>query len=98
MHAVTIPQSTLAACAGMYQYGPEYFVPNAKFSLTAEPGYLLLELGDLQTPLVPLSADDFLERNFFGHVVMSRGGEGNVTALTTRYGEKEFTARRLEAK
>jgi CubicO group peptidase (beta-lactamase class C family) len=98
MHPVTISQPALAAYAGMYQYGPEYFDPNAKFTLTAEPGYLLMELGDLRTPLVPLSADDFLERNFFGHVVMSRGGVGIVTALTTRYGEKEFTARRLEAK
>ena len=98
MHAITIPQSTLASYAGMYQYGPEYFVPNAKFTLTAKPGYLLLEQGELRTPLVPLSANDFLERNFFGHVVMSRDARGTVNGLTTRYGEKEFTARRLEAK
>jgi CubicO group peptidase (beta-lactamase class C family) len=98
IHAAAIPQSTLSSYAGMYQYGPEYFVPNAKFTLTAEPGYLLLELGDLRTPVVPLSGNDFLERNFFGHVVMSRDAGGAVNGLTTRYGEKEFTARRLEAK
>jgi CubicO group peptidase (beta-lactamase class C family) len=98
IHAAAIPQSTLASYAGMYQYGPEYFVPNAKLTLTAEPGYLLLELGDLRTPVVPLLGNDFLERNFFGHVVMSRDAEGTVNGLTTRYGEKEFTARRLEAK
>ncbi|HZW93261.1 MAG TPA: hypothetical protein VFF64_09945 [Candidatus Eremiobacteraceae bacterium] len=98
MHAVTISQSILAAYAGMYQHGPEYFVPNAKFNLTADPGYLVLELGDLHTLLVPLSTNDFLERNFFGHVVMSRGEGGNVTGLTTHYGEREFTAGRLEAK
>ncbi len=49
-------------------------------------------------PVVPLLGNDFLERNFFGHIVMSRDAGGTVNGLTTRYGEKEFTARRLEAK
>jgi CubicO group peptidase (beta-lactamase class C family) len=98
IHAVAIPQSVLASYAGMYQYGPEYFAPNAKFTLSAEAGYLLLELDDLRTPVVPLLGNDFLERNFFGHVVMSRDARGTVNGLTTRYGEKEFPARRLEAK
>jgi len=31
-------------------------------------------------------------------VVMSRDAAGAITGLTTRYGEKDFTARRLEAK
>jgi len=98
LHAVAISQATLASYAGAYQYGPEYFAPNAKFTLTAESGYLLLEMGDLRTPLVPLTANDFLERNFFGHVVMSRDAGAAVNGLTTRYGEKEFIARRLESK
>jgi CubicO group peptidase (beta-lactamase class C family) len=98
IHAVAMPQSALVSCAGVYQYGPEYFSPNAKFTLTAEPGYLLLELGDLRTPVVPLVGNDFLERNFFGHVVMSKDAGGMVNGLTTRYGETQFAARRLEAK
>ena len=99
IRAAAIPQSTLASYGGTYQYGPEYFAPNAKFTLTAEPGCLLLklgdEVGDLRTPLVPLSGNEFLERTFFGHVVMSRDAAGTVNGLTTRYGEKEFAARRL---
>lgn len=98
MRAAAVPQSTLTSYAGTYQYGPEYFAPNAKFTLTAESGYLLLELGDLRTPVVPLAENDFLERNFFGHVVMSKDAGGAVNGLTTRYGQKEFPARRLEAK
>ncbi|MGA7630447.1 MAG: hypothetical protein WCB11_06750 [Terriglobales bacterium] len=42
--------------------------------------------------------NDFLERNFFGNVVMSRDAGGTVNGLTTRYGEKEFSPRRLQAK
>jgi hypothetical protein len=98
LHAAAIPPPTLASYAGTYQYGPDFFDPNAKFTLTAEPGYLLLELPALRTPLVPLSANDFLERNYFGHVVMSRDAGGTVNGLTTHYGEREFAARRLEAK
>jgi CubicO group peptidase (beta-lactamase class C family) len=102
IRAVAIPQSALASYAGTYQYGPEYFAPNATFTLTAEPGYLLLKLGeepgDLRTPLVPLVGNDFLERTFFGHIAMSRDARGVVNGLTTRYGEKEFSARQLEAK
>ena len=98
IRAAAIPQSTLASYAGVYQYGADSFDANAKFTLTAGPGYLLLELGDMRTPLVPLSGDDFLERKYFGHVTMSRDAAGTVNGLTTRYGEKEFAARRLEAK
>jgi hypothetical protein len=92
-----IPQSTLAAYSGRYKYGPDHFVPNANFTLTAEAGYLLLQLGDTRTPLVPLSPTDFLERRFFGHVVISKEDSGKMTGLTVQYGTKQFIARRLEA-
>jgi len=95
MHPVAVSPSTLASYAGRYQYGPDYFAPNAVFSLTPETGYLLLQLGDLHSPLVPLSTTDFLERNFFGHIVIMKNTEGNVEGLTCRYGERTFTAHRL---
>jgi hypothetical protein len=46
MRAVTAPQSILESYSGEYQYEPDYFVPNAKFAVTAADGYLLLELGE----------------------------------------------------
>jgi CubicO group peptidase (beta-lactamase class C family) len=97
MRAATVPQSTLASYAGTYQYGPDWSTPNEKVTLTAEPGYLLLDYGGFRTPLIPLSADAFLERTYFGPVVMSRDA-GGKPSLTIRYGEKSFTARQLEAK
>ncbi|MFY9560846.1 MAG: serine hydrolase domain-containing protein [Terriglobales bacterium] len=98
LRAIDIPQPTLASYAGDYQYGPDYFVPNAKFTLTAEGGTLLLELGSFRTPLVPLSATEFLERNFLGHVVISVGPGGRVDSLTYRYAGKDFVAHRVKAK
>lgn len=95
--AVAVPESLLASYAGQYQYGPDYFAPNAKFTLTAKPGFLLMQIGDGHAPIVPLSQTDFLERKFFGHIVMSKDGEGRVTGLTCTYGSKSFTAKRLQS-
>jgi CubicO group peptidase (beta-lactamase class C family) len=97
MHAVMIPQSILESYAGQYQYGADYFTPDAKFTLVAERGYLLLQLEDNRTPLVPIGPTEFLERKFFGHVVMQKDDSGRVIGLKTRYGEKDFWAHKLGA-
>ena len=93
--AVTIPAALLASYAGQYQYGPDYFDPNAKFTLTAKDGFLLLRIGDHNAALVPVSETAFLERTFFGHIEMTKDAAGKVTGLTCRYGDKNFTAHRL---
>lgn len=95
LRAAAVPETLLAAYAGQYQYGPDYFAPNAKFTLTAKAGFLLMEIGDGRAPLVPLSGTDFLERKFFGHIVMSKDAAGKVTGLTCRYGDRNFAAHRL---
>jgi len=93
--AVALPQTLLASYAGQYQYGPDYYDANAKFTLTAKPGFLLMEIGDHTAPLVPVSETEFLERRFFGHITMLKDAAGKVTGLTCQYGEKTFTAHRL---
>jgi len=57
-----------------------------------------LDLGGFRTPLVPLSATEFLERNFLGQVVFSLGAGGKVDGMTYRYAGKDFVAHRVEAK
>lgn len=96
LSAAKIAPATLASYAGQYQYGADYFVPNAKFSLTVTDGALLLELGSFRTPLVPLSSTEFLERNFLGRVVFKPGGEGKVEGLTYSLSGKDFPATRIE--
>jgi len=95
LRAVAVPETLLASYAGQYQYGPDFFDPNAKFTLTAKDGFLQMEIGDRRAALVPVSETDFLERTFFGHIVMTKDAAGKVTGLTCRYGEKNFTAHRL---
>jgi CubicO group peptidase (beta-lactamase class C family) len=98
MHRVDVPPSVLASYAGEYQYGPDYFAPDAKFELSVEPGYLLLRLGDSRTPLVPLQPTEFLDRKFFGRVVMEKDSSGAVIGLKVRYGTREFRAQKLGAR
>jgi CubicO group peptidase (beta-lactamase class C family) len=96
LRAVTIPESVLASYAGEYQYGPDFYDPNEKFTLSARPGFLLMQIGDHHGPVVPISATDFIERYFFGQMAFTKDANGKVTGLTCRYGKKTFAARRLE--
>jgi CubicO group peptidase (beta-lactamase class C family) len=98
LRAVAIPPSTLSSYSGQYQYGPDYFVPNAKFTLTVDGGALLLEFGSFRTPLVPVSATEFLERNFLGKIVFSIGAGRKVDGMTYRYAGNDFVAHRVELK
>ena len=97
-YPITVAQSVLASYAGPYQFGSDYFAPNAKFTLTAKPGFLLMQVGEYRTPLVPVSQSDFLERIYFGRAVISKDAAGIASTLTLRYGDKTFTARRLMVK
>jgi CubicO group peptidase (beta-lactamase class C family) len=91
--AFKISQASLVSYVGQYQFGPDYFVPNGKASLTVDDGALLLELGSFRTPLVAISATEFLERNFLGRVVFKVDARGNVEGLTYSYSGKDFVAR-----
>jgi CubicO group peptidase (beta-lactamase class C family) len=95
IHPLAAAEAILASTAGEYQFGPDYFTPNARITLTAMPGYLLLREGDYHTSLVPVSPTELLERTYFGQVVLAKDAEGRVTGFTVRYGDDAYTARRL---
>jgi D-alanyl-D-alanine carboxypeptidase len=98
MRAADVAPSVLASYEGEYQFGPDYFTPNAKFTLSPLPGCLLFQVGNNRSPLVPLKPAEFLERKFFGHVTMQKDNSGGVTGLIVRYGKTEFHAQKLPAK
>ena len=96
--AAAIAPDKLALYSGQYQYGPDYFVPNAKFTLTVEPGSLLLELGSFRTPLVPISDHEFVDRSFLARVLFRTDATGKVENMKYIYAGKEFVAKRTEGK
>ena len=93
-----MPQSALASYAGEYQYGPDYFDPNTKFSLRPESGFLILQLDQTQRTLLPSGHEEFIERMYFGSFKITRDAQGKVEGLVTRYGNSKFVARKLEPK
>jgi CubicO group peptidase (beta-lactamase class C family) len=95
---IAISQSVLASYAGQYQFGPDYFSPNAKFTLTSMQGFLQMQVADHRTALVPVAQSEFLERIYFGRVATSKDTAGNLTGLTFRYGDQTFAAQRLVSK
>lgn len=97
VRAAVLPQSTLLSYEGHYQFGPDFFDPDAKFQLIAQPGYLLLQLANDRRPLVPLSPTEFLERKFFGHIFAEKDEQGRVIGLIVRYGTQDFHVLRLDA-
>jgi CubicO group peptidase (beta-lactamase class C family) len=98
MRVAAIPQPILAGYAGFYQFGADYFVPNAMLTLTAETGFLLFETNGFRTVLVPLSTTDFLERSLFAHVVFPTDTKGQPDSLIFKYSGKDFVAHRLKDK
>jgi CubicO group peptidase (beta-lactamase class C family) len=97
MRAAVVPQSILLSYEDHYQFGPDFFAPDEKFRLIAQPSYVLLQLANESQPLVPLSPTEFLERKFFGHIVAEKDDQGKVIGLIVRYGTQDFHARRLDA-
>src|SRR5262249_21272040 len=67
LQASSVPKATLESYFGTYQFGPDFFTPNGVGTVKLENDSLLLEQGSFRSPLVPLSAREFVERNFLGH-------------------------------
>ena len=95
LRPASVSQTLLNSYAGDFQYGSDYFVPDGKVTVTAQSGSLLMALGSFRTPLVALSENEFLDRNFLAHVVFTRDVGGGVTGLKYVYAGKEFAAKRL---
>lgn len=95
MRSVSVPEKLLISYAGQYQFGQDYFVPDAKIALTSEGGFLLLQSTGFRTVLIPLSPTEFLERSLFAHVVFSASRNGAGESFTFKYSGKDFVAHRV---
>jgi hypothetical protein len=74
-----------------------FFTPEEKFRLVAQPHYLLMQFANGSRPLIPLSPTELLEREFFGHVEAEKDGQGKVIGLIVRYVTQDFHALRRDA-
>ena len=70
------------ACTGTFRFGPDFYQPNAKMSAVATGRELSLQWpsGDL-SPLIPISADHFIDRSYWEDVRIERDASGRPATL-----------------
>jgi CubicO group peptidase (beta-lactamase class C family) len=71
----------VAALVGKYQFGPDYFVPNALMTVRERGGDLETVVGDYVFPLVQISPSRFLMRSFWIAADFKMGADGKATSL-----------------
>ena len=71
----------IAALAGEYKFGPDYYVPNALMAVRANDGQLETAVGEYVFPLVQISASKFLMRSFWIPADFTIGADGTATEL-----------------
>jgi CubicO group peptidase (beta-lactamase class C family) len=73
----------LNACTGSFQFGPDFYQPNAALTLTVEGGELHLHWpSDYVTALIPLGRDHFVDRSYWVEVKVERDAAGHSVSLS----------------
>lgn len=71
-----------AALVGEYQFGPDYFVPNALMTIRARDGHLEAMTGEYGPfPMIRISPTRFLLRSFWINADFTLGRDGRATQL-----------------
>ena len=72
----------LKSCTGKFQFGSDFYQPNAKIALVAQGPELSLRWpsGDI-SPLIPLDKDHFVDRSYWEDVLIDRDRSGQPLRL-----------------
>jgi D-alanyl-D-alanine carboxypeptidase len=84
-------RAELASCAGKFQFGPDFYQPNAEISVLVEGKEISLRWpsGDL-SPLIPLGHDHFLDRSYWEEVKVQRNTSGKPSVLMYDHFQGKF--------
>jgi CubicO group peptidase (beta-lactamase class C family) len=86
---VKVDPATLARYAGVYKFGPDFYVPNAEGTIEVVDGRLMRRSGGISGALIPQSDNTFFDRGFWATLVF----EGDHFVWT--YGGQSFRAVRV---
>lgn len=74
---------SVAALVGTYQFGPDYYVPNARVTVGVRDGHLEAAIGDYPPfPLVPITPSRFILRSFWVPADFEIGPDGKATSFS----------------
>jgi len=73
----------LKTCAGTFQFGPDFYQANAEVTLVAQGNELSMRWpsGEISA-LIPVGADQFVDRSYWMDVKIGRDSSGQPAALT----------------
>ena len=72
----------LASSTGTFQFGQDFYQPNAELALIKEGPELYLRWpGDSRSPLLPVGKDQFVDRAYWEQVRVERDTNGHPTGL-----------------
>ena len=78
-----VPAAAIAAIAGTYQFGPDYYVPNAKIRVRSENGQVEAMVDDSSPyALVPIDSTHFLMRSFWVATDFTLGPDGKAVEMS----------------
>ena len=81
----------LNTCKGLFQFGPDFYQPNAAVTLTIDGTELHMRWpSGYVTVLIPLSRDHFVDRSYWVDVKVERDASGHPTFLS--YGNFQGSA------
>jgi CubicO group peptidase (beta-lactamase class C family) len=92
---VAVDPKLIAAYAGTYQYGPEFFAPNVKTVIGISDGKLAVTSRGTTFVLVPQSSTKFFDRFGWATITFVTNDRGDVSHFLWRYDGQDYAARRV---
>jgi hypothetical protein len=72
----------LKTCTGTFQFGADFYQPNAQLDVVAQGQELLLRWpGGSVSPLIPVARDQFVDRSYWEQVRIERNAGGKPAGL-----------------
>lgn len=90
-----VEPALLAAYAGTYQYGPEFYAPNVKTLIGIKDGQLTVTSRGTTFMLVPQSSTKFFDRFGWATITFVKDEKGNVSHFVWRYDGRDFPAQKV---
>jgi CubicO group peptidase (beta-lactamase class C family) len=80
--AKSLPPEEIKRCTGTFLFGPDFYQPNAEVTLAGAGSELSLRWpsGEI-SPLIPVSADHFIDRAYWEDVALERDVAGSVRSI-----------------
>lgn len=96
--AIKVDSESLDVCTGRYEFGSDFYRPEAVVSVIKKDGYLALQWSKTYiSPLLTLSETKFLDRFFWAYIIFAKDDKGEVTKLIWR-DDRDYPAKKLRDK